>query len=55
MPWTPRQVRYLLSSGSPLSGDRKTKMKGELHQNPRLGHYKKGSIHRLVKISNLRG
>jgi hypothetical protein len=42
MPWTRRQVRYLLSSGSPLSGEQKTKMKGELHADPAMGHMKKG-------------
>lgn len=26
-----RQVRFLLSSGSPLSGEQKSKLKGELH------------------------
>lgn len=26
-----RQVRYLLSKGSPLSAQQKTKLKGELH------------------------
>jgi hypothetical protein len=43
MPWTPRQKRYLLSSGSPLSGSQKDKMLHELHENPALGHAKKGS------------
>lgn len=43
MPWTRRQVKYLLSSGSPLSGQQKTKMKGELHADPAMGHEKKGS------------
>lgn len=43
MPWTRRQVRYLLSNGSPLSGGQKDKMKGELHADPSMGHYKKGS------------
>jgi hypothetical protein len=43
MPWTPRQTRYLLSSGSPLSAVQKEKMKGELHANPRLAHAKKKS------------
>jgi hypothetical protein len=43
MPWTRRQVRYLLSSGSPLSGAQKGKMKDELHANPAMGHEKKGS------------
>lgn len=43
MPWTRRQVKYLLSSGSPLSGQQKDKMKTELHDNPAMGHAKKGS------------
>lgn len=43
MPWTRQQVKYLLSSGSPLSSQQQTKMKGELHANPAMGHKKKGS------------
>jgi hypothetical protein len=43
MPWTPRQVRYLESSGSPLSPGQKDKMNAELHADPSLGHHKKGS------------
>lgn len=43
MPWTRKQVKYLLSSGSPLSGSQKEKMKGELHANPAMGHKKKNS------------
>jgi len=43
MPWTRKQVKYLLSSGSPLSGEQKTKMKAELHADPAMGHKKKGS------------
>jgi len=42
MPWTRKQVKYLLSSGSPLSGAQKTKMVSELHANPAMGHKKKG-------------
>jgi hypothetical protein len=42
MPWTRQQVKYLLSSGSPLSGKQKTKMKGELHEDPSMGHMRKG-------------
>ena len=41
MPWTRKQVRYLLSSGSPLSGSQTDKMKAELHANPELGHKRK--------------
>jgi len=43
MPWTRKQVRYLLSKVSPLSGVQKTKMVGELHEDPAMGHAKKGS------------
>ena len=43
MPWTRRQVRYLLSKGSPLSSEQESKMKKELHNNPAMGHKKKGS------------
>ena len=41
MPWTEKQVRYLLSNGSPLSKEEKDKMKRELHNNPKMGHKKK--------------
>jgi len=43
MPWTRKQVKKLLSSGSPLTAQQQAKMKAELHQNPKLGHAKKGS------------
>ena len=43
MPWTRRQVRYLESSGSPLTASQKDKMNAELHADPSLGHNKKGS------------
>lgn len=43
MPWTRKQVRKLLSSGSPLDAEQKASMKAELHSNPALGHRKKGS------------
>ena len=54
MPWTPRQKRYLLSSGSPLSKGQKRKMIGELHQNPDLGHASKG-FHKQTTLRSLRG
>jgi hypothetical protein len=41
MPWTEKQVRYLLSDASPLTKAEKDKMKGELHANPGMGHKKK--------------
>lgn len=43
MPYTRKEVKFLLSSGSPLSAGQKAKMKTELHANPSLGHQKKGS------------
>ena len=43
MPWTRRQVKFLLSKGSPLTPEQEAKMKQELHQNPAMGHEKKGS------------
>jgi hypothetical protein len=43
MPWTRQQVKYLLSKGSPLKPSQKTKMVGELHADPSMGHKKKGS------------
>lgn len=42
-PWTRKQVKLLLSKYSPLTAAQKTKMKGELHANPAMGHAKKGS------------
>ncbi len=41
MPWTRRQVRYLLSKGSPLSGTQRETMLAELHVNPAMGHMRK--------------
>jgi hypothetical protein len=43
MPWTRKQVKLLLSKYSPLSGQQQDKMKAELHQNPQMGHARKGS------------
>ena len=43
MPWTRKQVKYLLSKVSPLSGEQKEKMKGELHADPAMGHKQKGT------------
>ena len=37
MPWTRKQVRYLLSSVSPLTATQKAKMIRELKANPALG------------------
>jgi hypothetical protein len=47
MPWTRRQVKYLLSKGSPLNGKQRDKMLGELHANPALGHGEKGKLRDL--------
>lgn len=43
MPWTQRETRFLLSSGSPLSAVQKESMKSELHSAPAMGHMRKGS------------
>jgi hypothetical protein len=43
MPWTRKQVKYLLSSSSPLTSEQEAKMKAELHADPAMGHAKKGS------------
>jgi hypothetical protein len=43
MPWTERQVRFLESGGSPLNQSQKATMNRELHDDPSLGHNKKGS------------
>jgi hypothetical protein len=43
MPWTPKQFRFLMSSGSPLSTAQKDKDKQEAHAEPSLVHKKKGS------------
>jgi hypothetical protein len=45
MPWTRKQVKYLLSNGSPLKPEQKEKMKSELHSDPAMGHMKKGQFH----------
>lgn len=43
MPYTAKQVRYLLSKVSPLSSSEKESIKQELHENPEMGHARKGS------------
>ena len=57
MPWTRKQVKYLLLSGSPLTAGQKDKMKGELHANPAMGHEKKGSaeLKKREEISKFKG
>ena len=35
-------MKFLLSKGSPLDPGEKTKMKGELHADPAMGHMQKG-------------
>ena len=51
MPWTRRQVKYLLSKGTPLTSGQRKKMVGELHANPAMGHKKKGSTMTLSKLA----
>lgn len=55
MPWTRKQVKLLLSSGSPLSAAQQAKVKSELHADPALGHAKKGSSIMKKKIASYRG
>jgi hypothetical protein len=43
MPWTRKQVKKILSSGSPLNEEQQENMKHELHENPKMGHARKGS------------
>jgi hypothetical protein len=50
-PWTRKQVKKLLSKGSPLTGKQKAKMKAELHANPEMGHKKKGPMNRYAAMS----
>lgn len=50
MPWTRKQVKFLLSKGTPLTSGQRSKMVGELHANPAMGHKKKG-----VKLSSMKG
>jgi hypothetical protein len=42
MPWTDRQFRFLMSSGSPLTNAQKDKDKAEAHSDPSLIHRKPG-------------
>ena len=43
MPYTQREVRFLLSSASPFSNNKKDEVKTELHADPALGHQRRGS------------
>jgi hypothetical protein len=43
MPWTQKQFRFLMSSGSPLTATQKEKDKAEAHADPEIVHRKKGS------------
>ena len=47
-PWTRKQVRKLLSKGSPLTAAQKDSMKAELHENPAMGHKRKGGRRRTM-------
>lgn len=42
-PWTRAQIRLMLSKYSPVDEAEQAKIKRELHENPALGHAKKGS------------
>ncbi len=53
MPWTRRQVKYLLSNGSPLTSEQRKKMLAELHSSPAMGHMRKGAD-KLRPLSSLR-
>ena len=53
MPWTRKQVKFLFSSGSPLTGEQKEKMHRELHADPALGHERKGSAQMKRKAQKL--
>lgn len=53
MPWTARETRFLLSSGSPLSAVQKENMKSELHANPAMGHARRGSAALKKKKSRM--
>lgn len=55
MPWKPKQKRYLLSSGSPLSKSQKTKMVGELHANPAMGHAEKADAKMHAAMKSYKG
>ena len=54
MPWTRQQVKYLLSKGSPLTSGQRSKMVGELHSDPALGHKRKG-YSKTTTLRSLRG
>lgn len=43
MPWTNKQFRFLMSSGSPLTEAQKDKDKAEAHANPAMVHEKRKS------------
>lgn len=43
MPFSRKEVKFLFSSGSPLSAVQKERMHGELTENPAMGHMTKGS------------
>jgi hypothetical protein len=43
IPWTEKQFRFLMSSGSPLTEAQKDKDKAEAHDNPMLVHKKKST------------
>ena len=50
MPWTRKQIKLLLSKYSPVDSADQDKIKAELHENPALGHAKKGSEEMKRKV-----
>ncbi len=53
MPWTRKQVKYLLSKASPLKPKQRKKMLQELHDDPSLGHAKKRAS--LIGLDSMKG
>jgi hypothetical protein len=49
VPWTPRQARYLLSKGSPLTAAQRKKMDSELKANPALARKGGTSLQSMMK------
>jgi len=53
MPWTNKQFRFLMSSGSPLTDVQKTKDKNEAHANPSMIHMPERATHALKTIRSI--
>lgn len=54
MPYSAKQTRYLLSKSSPLTGDQRSKMLVELHDNPAMAHAKKKADHQMNPLTGKR-